>query len=209
MGDGVRSFWKTGVFVTCVAVICGAVVLWWGVHREKAIERTLAQTATLYRVRAEQGDAKAQFRLGYIYYQGKGVPQDYAEAVRWYRKAADQGDPNAQTDLGSMYYQGKGVPQDYAEAVRWYRKAADQGHAWAQDGVAFMYYQGKGVPQDHAEALRWYRKAVDQDYADAARRIFSAIETVLSQRQVRTGDLGGDATTTQMADAIISAMSWP
>src|SRR5437899_1630850 len=100
MGDGVRSFWKTGVFVTCVAVICGAVVLWWGVHREKAIERTLAQTATLYRVRAEQGDAKAQFRLGYIYYQGKGVPQDYTEAVRWYRKAADQGDTRAQLALG-------------------------------------------------------------------------------------------------------------
>src|SRR5439155_255679 len=132
MGDGVRSFWKTGVFVTCVAVICGAVVLWWGVHREKAIERTLAQTATLYRVRAEQGDAKAQFRLGYIYYQGKGVPQDYAEAVRWYRKAADQGDAKAQSDLGYMYYQGKGVPQDYREATRWYRKAADQGDTRAQ-----------------------------------------------------------------------------
>ena len=132
MGDGVRSFWKTGVFVTCVAVICGAVVLWWGVHREKAIERTLAQTATLYRVRAEQGDAKAQFRLGYIYYQGKGVPQDYAEAVRWYRKAADQGYAKAQYDLGYMYSQGKGVPQDYREATRWYRKAADQGDTRAQ-----------------------------------------------------------------------------
>src|SRR5438445_7938107 len=100
MGDGVRSLWKTGVFVTCVAVICGAVVLWWGVHREKAVERTLAQTATLYRVRAEQGDAKAQYRLGDIYYQGKGGPQDYGEAGRRYRKDADHGDPSAQPALG-------------------------------------------------------------------------------------------------------------
>ena len=37
---------------------------------------------------AEQGDAKAQYKLGTMYYFGHGVPQDYWEAVRWYRKAA-------------------------------------------------------------------------------------------------------------------------
>ena len=43
------------------------------------------------RVLAEQGDAEAQFHVGYRYLEGLGVPQDGAEAVRWFRLAADQG----------------------------------------------------------------------------------------------------------------------
>jgi isocitrate dehydrogenase (NAD+) len=42
---------------------------------------------------------------------------------------------------------------------------------------------------------------------DAARRIQNAVEKVLSEGRFRTPDLGGDATTTQMTDAIIAAMA--
>ena len=86
-----------------------------------------AEAVRWYRKAADQGNADAQFSLGYMYDNGQGVPQDYAEAARWYRKAADQGDADAQFNLGYMYDKGQGVPQDYAEAARWYRKAADQG----------------------------------------------------------------------------------
>ena len=43
------------------------------------------------RARAEQGDAPAQFALGVMCAEGRGVPQDDAEAVRWYGLAAEQG----------------------------------------------------------------------------------------------------------------------
>ncbi len=76
---------------------------------------------------AEQGNAGAQFNLGWMYYQGKGVPEDRPEAVKWYRLAAEQGDVFAQLNVASMYYKGEDVPQDYAEAVNWYRLAAEQG----------------------------------------------------------------------------------
>ncbi len=55
-----------------------------------------------FRVLAEQGHAKAQFKLGFMYDYGEGVPQDYAEAVKWYRKAAEQGHGKAQWSLGAM-----------------------------------------------------------------------------------------------------------
>jgi hypothetical protein len=58
-------------------------------------------------VRAEQGDAKAQYRLGASYAYGEGVPKDYTEAVRWCRKAADQGDVDAQYVLSDMYRNGQ------------------------------------------------------------------------------------------------------
>src|SRR6266705_10485 len=110
------TLWKIATPVACVAVISGAAILWW-VHKQKAIERKkFGEAASILRVGAEQGDARAQFEFASMYYKGKGVRQDYAEAVRWYRRAADQGYAKAQLDLGSMYYEGKGVRQDYAEA---------------------------------------------------------------------------------------------
>jgi TPR repeat protein len=147
-------------------VLCGGAILWL-VYKEKTTQRKLAEDAREYRVRAEQGNPKAQSNLASMYYYGKGVMQDHAEALRWYRKAADQGDAKAQYGLGSMYYYGTGVTQDYPEAVCWYRKAANRGDAKAQYGLGFLYYQGKGVLRDAAEAVRWYRKAADQGDADA------------------------------------------
>ena len=57
-------------------------------------------------VHAEQGDADAQFNLGVMYANGRGVLKDEAEAVRWSRLAAEQGDADAQFSLGVMYANG-------------------------------------------------------------------------------------------------------
>ena len=157
------SLRKIAASATCVAVICGAALLW-PVYKQKAIERKLAEAA---RVRAEQGDAQGQYSLAVSYAHGQGVRQDHAEAVRWYRKAADQGYAKAQSKLASIYFYGKGVGQDYAESLRWARKAAEQGDADAQIALASMYYYGKGVPRDYIEAVHWYRKAADQSDAAA------------------------------------------
>ena len=78
------------------------------------------------RAQAEQGDAEAQYRLGFMYAEGRGVPQDDAEAVRWYRLAADQGDARAMSNLGGMYAGGRGVVQDYVQAHMWRNVAASR-----------------------------------------------------------------------------------
>ena len=99
----------------------------------------------LYRPLAEQGDARAQVRLGFMYEMGRGVPQDYWQAGKWYRLAAEQGDAVAQNNLGSMYTDGQGVNQDYHEAVKWYRLGAEQGYALAQASLGTMYSIGRGA----------------------------------------------------------------
>ena len=73
---------------------------------------------------AEQGDADAQFFLGFMYGDGQGVPHDYAEAVKWYRRAAEQDHADAQNNLGVMYDRGRGVSQDYVQAHLWYNLSA-------------------------------------------------------------------------------------
>ncbi|WP_413700293.1 tetratricopeptide repeat protein [Psychromonas sp. KJ10-10] len=40
---------------------------------------------------AEQGDSDAQFSLGVMYDNGRGVLQDYKQAVYWYRKSRRTG----------------------------------------------------------------------------------------------------------------------
>ncbi len=58
---------------------------------------------------ANRGDARAQYALAKLYYNGEGVTKDLTKAVEWYQKAADQGDAKAQLSLGGLYYRGEGV----------------------------------------------------------------------------------------------------
>jgi len=157
------------------AALCGGFILgltapaWAGFDEgEAAFKRGDYATALReWRPLAEQGNAKAQTNLGFMYKEGRGVPQDYAEAVKWIRKAVEQGYAKAQNNLGFTYERGLGVTQDDAEAVKWYRKAAEQGYTQAQYNLGVMYANGRGVPQDDAEAVKWYRKATEQGYAKA------------------------------------------
>ena len=111
---------------------------------------------------AKQGDANAQFELGWMYDEGDGVFLDDREAAKWYRLAAEQGHVDAQFNLGVMYDEGEGVSQDDGEAVRWYRLAAEQGRADAQFNLGVMYANGEGVPRDDRKAAKWYRLAAEQ-----------------------------------------------
>jgi uncharacterized protein len=72
---------------------------------------------------ARHGDHEAQFNLGLMLDEGKGVPQDYQEAIKWYRLAAEQGDSDAQFHLGVIYAKGLGVPRNYVQAHMWYNLA--------------------------------------------------------------------------------------
>ena len=116
---------------------------------------------------AEQGDADAQFGLGYMYDEGQGVPQDDAEAAKWYLKAAEQGNAGAQYNLGFMHAKGEGVRQGYVEAAKWFLKAAEQGRAGSQNMLGVMYMSGRGVPQDDAEAQMWFILAAAQGHKNA------------------------------------------
>ena len=120
---------------------------------------------------AEQGVAEAQFDLGWMYAQGRGVIRDDAAAAKWYRKAADQRFSHAQYGLAVMYYEGRGVKQNYAEALKWYRKASDQGDVMAQYDVGLMYERGDGVTRDDTEAVDWYRKAALQGFDRAQHKL--------------------------------------
>ncbi len=81
-----------------------------------------------FRLAVDQGNANAQFNLGFAYYVGQGVEPDYDEAFRLFQLAADQGFPVAMFALGDCYYEGNGVEKDLEKAGEWYQKALDAGY---------------------------------------------------------------------------------
>jgi TPR repeat protein len=174
-----------GLLTLLISTSCAVAPLEEG---RKAYERGDYATAfRLMKPLAEQGDATAQYNLGYMYRMGRGVPQDYAEAAKWFRKAAEQGEAIAQNSLGVMYEKGQGVPQDYVEAVKWYRKAAEQGEATAQSNLGFMYDQGQGVAQLNLGAMYDNGQGVPQDYTEAAMLYRKAAEQGLAEPQCYLG----------------------
>ena len=150
-------------------------------------------------VHAEQGAAAAQFNLGVMYANGRGVLKDAAEAVRWYRLAAEQGHASAQYNLGVMHADGQGVLKDEAEAVRWYRLAAEQGDARAQYNLGVMHADGRGVLKDAAEAVRWYRLAAEQGHGRA--------QYNLAHMWFNIAGANGDASARESRDSLERDMS--
>ena len=73
----------------------------------------------LDRKAAEQGYASAQYDLGRMYNDGKGVPQDFSQAAHWFSQAAEQGHATAQHSLGDLLAKGHGAPQDLVSAHMW------------------------------------------------------------------------------------------
>jgi clan AA aspartic protease (TIGR02281 family) len=95
---------------------------------------------------AAQGNAEAEYNVGFLYESGRGPAQNYREAIDWHRLAAAQGHAAAQTHLGLMYANGRGVLKDDKEAVRWLQLAAAQGYTEAKQALTQLQ-QGHGIPQ--------------------------------------------------------------
>ena len=85
-----------------------------------------------YRLSAAQGNALAQYNLGLLYFNGKGVAQNHQEALRLYQLAAEQGLVSAQYVIGWMYANGQGVQKDLIRAQMRFNLATDKGNNDAQ-----------------------------------------------------------------------------
>lgn len=85
-----------------------------------------------FKLRAEQGDAVAQAKLGASYHLGRGVEISEEQAMHWMLKAAEQNLLDAEVFVAAMYDRGLGVQHDVAAATLWYEKAAAQGQETAQ-----------------------------------------------------------------------------
>jgi len=144
---------------------------------------------------ARQGSSNAQFDVGAMYQNGRGVSPDRNKAIEWYNKAAAQGeekavsrlkllqaneerfgkelasagngDKESQYKLGNMYTEGIGTDIDLMKAAETFERSASQGYAKAEYKLGLIYYEGTGVKANSKTAYKWFKQAADKDYAAA------------------------------------------
>lgn len=114
-----------------------------------------AEAYCLWRPLAEQGDAEAQFQLGWLYANGQGLRQNPTAAADWWERAARAGHPDAHLAIAQAYQKGRGRKKDLNEAVHWMLVAARNGNDEAQAIVRGM--AGRGVEPAVAEVSRLLR----------------------------------------------------
>ncbi|RWP30223.1 tetratricopeptide repeat protein [Mesorhizobium sp.] len=97
------------------------------------------KAADLYLRAALQGYPPAQWKLGSILYEGRGVAVDKAEAAKWFEKAAAQSEASAMTALADMLAAGDGIQADKGRAFTLYRRAAGKGDPYAMKALGESY----------------------------------------------------------------------
>lgn len=134
--------------------------------------------AALLQPLADKGIARAQFRIAYMHFLGRGFKRDRTIADGMIRAAlpaiqrfANDQRPWAQSDLGSLYEDGLVLPRNFTDAVYWYRSAAEQGYPGAQTNLGIMYARGRGVTTSRRTAILWFQRAAKQGDSVAQRNL--------------------------------------
>jgi TPR repeat protein len=135
--------------LTCFLAAASGTAMAGHLEAEKALKTgQYARALTEYGRMAEQGDPKAQAKLGQMYAQGLGVNVNQQKALEWMRKSAEQDEPEGAFGLARAYYNGEALPQDKVTAAKWFREAAEKGHGSAAYRLALMLMKGDGIPKD-------------------------------------------------------------
>lgn len=81
-----------------------------------------ANNLSTIKQRAAQDDAVAQYVVGIMYQQGKGVEKNKDTAISWFTKSAKQDYILAQYSLIAMYEYGDGIQKNPEQASYWYEQ---------------------------------------------------------------------------------------
>ena len=117
---------------------------------------------------AEQGNVKAQVKLGLMYKLGEGVTPDVVQSFYWFQQAALQGHDFAAFACGIFYLKGEDpFPMNHREAFKWFEKAKDLGNMDACYCLGMMCFHGQGVSVNLQESLKYFRIAAENGHVDA------------------------------------------
>ena len=102
----------------------------WGDYGD--VEKDYKKAVEWYRKSAEQGNDFGQYKLGKMYFKGKGVSKDYSTAAALYLQSAKQGHAGALNELAVMHENGQGVEKDAVLSNAFFLLAAQAGGVMAQ-----------------------------------------------------------------------------
>lgn len=150
---------------------------------------------------ALDGYANAQFAIGAMYQEGKGLPKDEQQAVQWFKIAAEQGYSLALQHMGWAYGTGSGVESDPVESRRWFLRAAAAGDGTSQFMAGDMLLKGIGGPVDRQLGIHWLTKAAGNGVQLARAQLDQIMPQVEFESMVAdvAREQGGEISLNQMA----------
>jgi TPR repeat protein len=131
-------------------------------NKTNGFVRDYEKAFACYEASANQGYALAQFEVGRLYQEGKGIEWCAKTAEKWYMKSAEQGEPLAMYQLGVIHECGDryaGIPVNMEKAAQFYKASAERCHDRAHLKMADFYLHGVGVEQNYAESFKHYEAA--------------------------------------------------
>lgn len=142
---------------------------------------------------AQQGDADAQYDLGYAYLSGKGVDKNIDTALVWLKKAAAQGHLRAADSVGhALHFQGK-----VTEALPYLQASAARGEPRSQYLLGIELFNGTNIAKDWVRAYALMTRASAAGMEMATRTLPKMDQYIpMDQRQqamVLAGELERDA----------------
>ncbi len=117
---------------------------------------------------ANNNDAHAQYNLGHLYAEGRGVARNPHLAVKWWLAAAEQGHIPAQHNLGLALLGAESIVPGHANkpniegAVKWLSEAASAGSPHAQNALGILYKSGFGIEKNLDQAVTYFNSAAKQ-----------------------------------------------
>ncbi len=136
--------------------------------------------ANIWLVEAYEGSLDAQFNLGVLYLEGKGVAQKREDALFWFTQAAKGGHVEAQYNLGHLYFENQDDPESLSQGMAWWRSASLQGFPIAQYNYGRALFYGIGAPQDLQKSRYWMERSASVG-ADIALRFLHANSEVFAE----------------------------
>lgn len=138
--------------------------------------RDMSESMRWFEKAGEAGHASANYNLGVLKLNGRGVPQDKRTAAKHFKAAGEAGHQDSMTNLAMMLVKGDGLPRDLQLGAQWLVKAAKTGNTMEElmDNVQSgnLDTETKLKLSEHIEKLRdvnW-----DKPYENTAAAVGSA-----------------------------------
>lgn len=150
-----------------------------GLHDKGGNEQQLLQEA-------EQGNSRAQYILGNLYWQTRLDEGDLEKAVWYLEKAQQNGNSAAGILLGRIYSDRKEAYYNFQRAVELLLIAAETNDAWAQFFLGRLYWQERHKAGQEELAQYWLERAAEGGNA-YAKTFLEAIQTSFEEQALAAG----------------------
>ena len=125
-----------------------------------------SEALELFKTAAKEGDLNAEYYLGEMYYNGRGVQHNYDKAKRHYEAARWMGEGKLSTLMTKKEYEKFWKIGGYKALLN----PAEAGDKEAQYQLGLLFYNGgMGFPQDDFSAREWLGRAAAQGHEKAAK----------------------------------------